>query len=59
MCVCHGVGINAIAAAAREGACTVKAIGDRTCAGTNCGSCRPAIARLLGEMLATDKEAAE
>ena len=59
VCVCHGVGINAIAAAAREGACTVKAIGDRTCAGTNCGSCRPAIARLLGEMLATDKEAAE
>ena len=59
VCVCHGVGEHAITAAARAGAATVAAIGAATCAGTNCGSCRPAIARLLEAALTLDKEAAE
>ncbi len=59
VCVCHGIGENAILAAACGGAATVDAIGQATCAGTNCGSCRPAIARLLEMALTLDKEAAE
>jgi assimilatory nitrate reductase catalytic subunit len=59
LCVCHGVGENEIAAAAIAGAATVDAIGAATCAGTNCGSCRPAIARLLEFTLAGEREAAE
>jgi assimilatory nitrate reductase catalytic subunit len=37
----------------------VAAIGAATSAGTNCGSCRPAIARLLEQALAQPLEAAE
>ncbi len=59
VCVCHGVGETAICAAAQAGACTVEAIGKATCAGTNCGSCRPAIARLLEAALTLEAEAAE
>ena len=47
VCVCHGVGERAVAAAVGAGAGTVEAVGQATCAGTNCGSCRPLIARLL------------
>jgi assimilatory nitrate reductase catalytic subunit len=59
VCVCHGIGERDIAAAACGGAATVEAIGEQTCAGTNCGSCRPAIARLLDSVLTQSKEAAE
>jgi len=59
VCVCHGIGENDIAAAFEAGAATVTAIGKATCAGTNCGSCRPAIARLLEASNDTEKEAAE
>ena len=59
VCVCHGIGEHAITTAAQAGAATVAAIGTATCAGTNCGSCRPAIARLLEAALTLDKEAAE
>ena len=59
VCVCHGVGVNEIVEAAEAGAGTVAAIGEATCAGTNCGSCRPAIARLLETALSLEKEAAE
>lgn len=45
--------------AALAGARTVEAIGGCTRAGTNCGSCRPAIARLLAATLADEREAAE
>jgi assimilatory nitrate reductase catalytic subunit len=41
------VGAKTIAAAIDGGACTVDAVGAATGAGTNCGSCRPEIARLL------------
>uniref|UniRef100_UPI00286E49C2 nitrate reductase n=1 Tax=Novosphingobium sp. TaxID=1874826 RepID=UPI00286E49C2 len=59
VCVCHGIGELDIAAAARSGAATVEAIGEKTCAGTNCGSCRPAIARLLESVCTQAMEAAE
>jgi assimilatory nitrate reductase catalytic subunit len=47
VCVCHGVGAAVILAAAGAGAACVRTIGEATRAGTNCGSCRPAIGRLL------------
>jgi assimilatory nitrate reductase catalytic subunit len=50
VCVCHGVGEKDIAAAVLGGACTVEDVGACTRAGTNCGSCRPAIARLVAAM---------
>jgi assimilatory nitrate reductase catalytic subunit len=58
VCVCHGVGERDIIAAACAGAATVEAIGKSTCAGTNCGSCRPAITRLLSAALTLETEAA-
>jgi assimilatory nitrate reductase catalytic subunit len=59
VCVCHGVGANDIRSAGCAGAATIETIGAATQAGTNCGSCRPAIARLLAEVLTAAKEAAE
>lgn len=56
VCVCHDVGEKAILEAARNGAHNVKAIGEKTCAGTNCGSCRPLIASLLDTALASTSE---
>ena len=47
VCVCHGVGEQVLKAAASQGARSLQAIGMATRAGTNCGSCRPAITRLL------------
>ncbi len=49
VCVCHGIGTQQIKALARSGTETVEAVGKASSAGTNCGSCRPAIARLLRE----------
>ena len=59
VCVCHDVGETAIRAAAAQGCDSVAAIGAATCAGTNCGSCRPIIARLLEECRSQLQEAAE
>ncbi|HVR91989.1 MAG TPA: molybdopterin-dependent oxidoreductase [Novosphingobium sp.] len=59
ICACFDVGAKTIAAAAQAGASTVEEIGQATCAGTNCGSCRPAIAGLLEEALMLESEAAE
>lgn len=59
VCVCFDVGEKTISAAARAGAATVEAVGAATCAGTNCGSCRPAVAKLLKQTLAETLEAAE
>ena len=47
VCACLKVGTRIIAAAAQAGAQTIDAIGAATGAGTNCGSCRPEIARLI------------
>jgi assimilatory nitrate reductase catalytic subunit len=51
VCVCHGVGEKDVEAAVRGGACSVAAVGVATKAGTNCGSCRPALARILAQTL--------
>ncbi|WP_299378011.1 nitrate reductase [uncultured Tateyamaria sp.] len=47
VCACMGVGVNHVLRAVQEGASTVEAIGCATTAGTNCGACRPELARLL------------
>ncbi|NLR70131.1 molybdopterin-dependent oxidoreductase [Novosphingobium sp. ERN07] len=49
VCVCHGIGAMEIMAVAEKGAGTVAEVGKACGAGTNCGSCRPAIARMLRE----------
>jgi assimilatory nitrate reductase catalytic subunit len=48
ICVCFDVGLNTILESIAGGGLTsVEAVGAAISAGTNCGSCRPAIARLL------------
>ena len=47
ICSCFSVGVNTIQRAIAGGANTVALIADRTCAGTNCGSCRPELAAML------------
>ncbi|MDQ0419638.1 assimilatory nitrate reductase catalytic subunit [Peteryoungia aggregata LMG 23059] len=47
LCSCFSVGINQINTAARGGCRSVEAIGAALSAGTNCGSCRPEIRRIL------------
>ncbi|QDK34961.1 nitrate reductase [Sphingomonas sp. IC081] len=48
ICVCFDIGLNQIVAAIREQALVdVPAIGKALGAGTNCGSCRPALAKIL------------
>lgn len=59
VCVCNDVCEREILAAVSEGAETVKQIGEKTCAGTNCGSCRPLIAKIIETAGQTLKEAAE
>ena len=59
VCVCHGVGEQEVLAAIDAGAEDVSAVGTCTQAGTNCGSCRPLIARFLAEASTTLKEAAQ
>jgi assimilatory nitrate reductase catalytic subunit len=47
VCACLEVGRNDIAACLGAGARTIAAVGTATGAGTNCGSCRPEIGRLI------------
>jgi assimilatory nitrate reductase catalytic subunit len=49
ICACLGVRADRISGAIAAGAGSVDAIIDVTGAGSNCGSCRPEIARLLKE----------
>lgn len=50
VCACFDIGVRTIVAAIRDRRLTdVAAIGAALGAGTNCGSCRPALARLLAE----------
>ena len=56
VCACLKVGARKIEAAVAAGSCSVEAIGAATGAGTNCGSCRPEIARLIA---ANQKERAK
>lgn len=53
VCACFGVGATEIEAEAGRGCTTVAAIGDALGAGTNCGSCRPEIRRILEARCAT------
>ncbi|MGC1496696.1 MAG: molybdopterin-dependent oxidoreductase [Sulfitobacter sp.] len=49
VCACFNVGQNTLRAAIGEGAQSVQALGEMTCAGTNCGSCKPELARLVAQ----------
>jgi assimilatory nitrate reductase catalytic subunit len=50
VCACFDVGMKTILEAiGRQGLLTVEAVGAALSAGTNCGSCRPAIQRMIGE----------
>jgi assimilatory nitrate reductase catalytic subunit len=52
VCVCFDVGMNTIVEAiGGQRLTSVEEVGKALAAGTNCGSCRPAIQRLLGETL--------
>ncbi len=59
VCVCHGIGAKQILAAVEQGAGSVADVGKACGAGTNCGSCRPTIARMLREWTMDTTEAAE
>lgn len=49
VCVCHGIGARQILAIVEQGNGSVADVGRACGAGTNCGSCRPAIARMVRE----------
>ena len=50
ICSCMGVGRNTLLDAMRDGADTLNKLGACTGAGTNCGSCRPEIRKLMEEI---------
>ena len=49
ICACFGIPERRILAAIRDGATSVDAIGAKLKAGTNCGSCKPELKRLLSD----------
>jgi assimilatory nitrate reductase catalytic subunit len=49
VCSCFAVRRGTIAAAVQAGACDVEAVGLAVKAGTNCGSCRPEIKRVISD----------
>lgn len=49
VCACFNVGRNTLLAAISEGAESVATLGEMTCAGTNCGSCKPELTALLAQ----------
>ena len=59
VCSCYTVGVNTLRAAVAGGADTVEKLGRATCAGTNCGSCKPELQALIDAMSNTSKVAAE
>jgi assimilatory nitrate reductase catalytic subunit len=60
ICVCFDIGLNQIVAAIRDQQLVdVPAVGKALGAGTNCGSCRPAIANILAQMPQETLHAAE
>ncbi|HJV43382.1 molybdopterin-dependent oxidoreductase [Caulobacter sp.] len=58
VCACLKVGAKTVDAAIAAGANTPDAVGAATGAGTNCGSCRPEIARMIKALSVTSKELA-
>lgn len=60
ICVCFDIGLNQIVAAIRDQSLIdVPAIGQAIGAGTNCGSCRPALANILAQTMQESLHAAE
>ena len=60
ICVCFDIGLKTIVAAIADQRLTdVAAIGKSLGAGTNCGSCRPALARILAASVEEKVHAAE
>ncbi|MEC3909181.1 molybdopterin-dependent oxidoreductase [Sphingobium sp. CR2-8] len=60
ICVCFDIGLNQIVAAIRDQRLIdVPAVGQALGAGTNCGSCRPAIAKILAQTSQETLHAAE
>ena len=59
VCVCHDVCENDLLTAIGTGSDNVKAVGEATRAGTNCGSCRTIIASLIDRIAHDQKEGAE
>lgn len=60
LCVCFNVGVKQIVnAIAGQSLTSLEGVGAALSAGTNCGSCRPALSKLLAETQATNLEAAE
>jgi assimilatory nitrate reductase catalytic subunit len=56
ICVCFDIGLNQIVAAIRDQQLVdVPAVGKALGAGTNCGSCRPAIANILAQAQSTQE----
>ncbi|WP_417271280.1 molybdopterin-dependent oxidoreductase [Celeribacter sp.] len=49
VCACFNVGRNTLLSAIEGGATSVAALGEMTCAGTNCGSCKPELKALISE----------
>ncbi|HBF29846.1 molybdopterin-dependent oxidoreductase, partial [Rhizobium sp.] len=47
VCSCFSVGVNQITAAVKQGCSTVEAVGAALSAGTNCGSCRAEIRKII------------
>ncbi|MEH2564046.1 nitrate reductase [Bradyrhizobium sp. AZCC 2289] len=58
VCSCFGVGQRQISAEILKGAKNIEAIGRRLKAGTNCGACKPEIAKLLANALAAKPQPA-
>jgi assimilatory nitrate reductase catalytic subunit len=59
VCACLKVGGKAIEAAIIGGASTADAVGAATGAGTNCGSCRPEISRMIRVFTDAKQETAD
>ncbi|GFE66470.1 nitrate reductase [Litoreibacter roseus] len=47
VCACFNVGRNTLITAIGHGSVSIEDLGAQTCAGTNCGSCKPELAMLL------------
>ncbi|TDH35159.1 nitrate reductase [Pseudohoeflea suaedae] len=56
VCACYGIGINQIVDAVHGGCHSVNAVGDTLGAGTNCGSCRAEIGRIINGCLVAAAE---
>ena len=56
VCACFSVGAKTIAAAIGAGCTSVEAIGETLKAGTNCGSCRSEIRRMLHERAPAERK---